>query len=344
MKTAKMITTRRAFIRRLGGGVAAMICPSVTPAQTALLRPPRILMVTWRGRTEVEKGFLDFWKSQPVSPEFIWQDAAQSRSRLDEITAEIVRVKPDLVYTWGTPATLGIAGSADSPHSVIGKLIPVVFALVADPVAAKITRTLDNHGRNICGVIHVAPLTAQLQAMRSYCRVQGVGIIYNQLEPNSVANVKAWQRLGSVGNFYVVPENFPLNKNGELLPASNGINAKIVQHIAKSGVNWLYLGPDSHLFTQLDSVATAATAQGLMTFAAVESMLDNSAPVMSGLVSKFYQIGQFAGLKAQQMLSGRTSVPIETLKRFSFIVRMETAKAISAYPPLGLIDYAEFRR
>ncbi|MEI6737573.1 MAG: ABC transporter substrate binding protein, partial [Pseudomonadota bacterium] len=239
---------------------------------------------------------------------------------------------------------LGIAGSADQPHPVIGKRIPVIFALVADPVAAKITHTFNNHGRNICGVTHVAPLSAQLLAMRSYRPVAGVGIIYNQLEPNSVANVTEWQRLGKAGNFAVVAENFPVSQIGQLLPSSSETNTKIIDRIAKSGVNWLYLGPDSYLFSQLDSVATAATERGLMTFAAVESMLNSNAPIMSGLVSKFYQVGQFAALKAQQVLSGQSNIPIETLKRFSFIIRLDTAKMLSAYPPLGLIDYAEFRR
>jgi putative tryptophan/tyrosine transport system substrate-binding protein len=65
--------------------------------------------------------------------------------------------------------------------------------------------------------------------------------------------------------------------------------------------------------------------------------------VLTGLVSKFYQISQFAAFKAEQMFKGKRSVPIETLKRFLLIVRLNTAKQINAYPPPRLLNYVEFR-
>ena len=53
-----------------------------------------------------------------------------------------------------------------------------------------------------------------------------------------------------------------------------------------------------------------------------------------------------SGLKAQQLLSQRPdspAVPIETLKRFAFVVRIGTAQKLGMYPPMALMDYAEFR-
>jgi putative tryptophan/tyrosine transport system substrate-binding protein len=303
---------------------------------------PRIYMVTWRGRTDAEKGFIDFWKTQQNPPEFIFQDAAQNSAKLVDIAADITRVKPDLVYAWGTPATLGLAGSVDKPHAIIGREIPLVFAIVADPVAAGLTRTLTNHGRLLTGVSHVAPLAQQMEAMRTYRTIARVGIIYNKLEPNAVANVAAWQTLGQQHGFGVVSVAFPVTNN-KLDAADASVNAALVEQLVKAKINWLYLGPDSYLFSQLASVAEAASANGLATFAAVESMLNSVAPVLTGLVSKFTQVGQFAGFKAAQILRGERDVPIETLKRFSLVIRLDTAKQLGAYPPLRLIDHAEFR-
>ena len=56
------ITKRRQFL--LG---ASLTMANAAFAQTVRLnnkQRPRIYMVTWRGKTDAEKGFVDFWKTQ----------------------------------------------------------------------------------------------------------------------------------------------------------------------------------------------------------------------------------------------------------------------------------------
>jgi putative tryptophan/tyrosine transport system substrate-binding protein len=341
------LNTRRQILRAASlmgiSAMAAVGSVAVAQSRTASVVRPRIYMVTWRGKTEVERGFTQYWNRSRREAEWIWQDAGQSPARLAEIAEDIVRVKPDLVYTWGTPATLGIAGAADNPHAIIAKQIPLVFALVADPVAAGITRSRIDHGRHLSGVTHVAPLTAQFEAMRAYRPVKSVGIIYNKLEPNSATNVAAWQALGVAEKFAVWTEHFPLDANNQLRPSNPETNRALVARLVERGAEWLYLGPDTHLFTQLASIAQAATASRMLSFAAVDSMLSTDAPVLSGLVSPFEQVGQFAAYKAQQLLAGERNIAIEALKRLSYVVRLDTAKKLEAYPPMALIDYATFR-
>lgn len=334
---------RRRFLLAAGAGAVLALSPRLAGAKVGAARPVRIYMVTWRGATDVEKGFVDYWKTRPDPAEFILRDAAQSRERLVEIAADIEQVRPDLVLTWGTSATLGIAGAADKPHPLIGRRIPLVFAMVADPVAANVVKSLAAHGRNIAGVSHVAPLAAQIEAMRAYRPIASVGLIYNKLEANSVSTLEAWRRAGAAGKIPVFAESFPVDARNRLLPAHAETTAEMVRRIAASGANWLYLGPDSYLFTQLGDVVAAATRHGLLTFAAVESLLNTGAPVLAGLVSKLYQVGQFAGYKADQMLGGGRQPGIDTLQRFSLIVNLAAARTLDAYPPLGLIDHAEFR-
>jgi putative ABC transport system substrate-binding protein len=340
MSGATARTARRRFLL-----AAALGAPALLGAASAAAAPKRrIHMVTWRGASEVERGFVDYWERQPEQVEFVWQDAAQSLARLAAIGADIVRGQPDLVFSWGTPATLGLAGPADRPHPVIGRRIPLVFAPSADPLAANIVASLRGHGRNISGVCHVAPLATQIEVMRAYRAIGGVGILYNRLEANSVANLAAWRRAGSLGGFKVLASSFPLDRRGAAAPLAPQELGAILDGLRQGGANWLYLGPDTHLFTQLDAVAEAARQRALPTFAAVESLLGGGAPVLLGLVSKFYQVGQFAAHKAQRMLRGEQEVPIDTLQRFSLIINLAVAEAIDAYPPMGLIDYAEFRR
>ena len=90
-------------------------------------------------------------------------------------------------------------------------------------------------------------------------------------------------------------------------------------------------------------IIPAAMEQGLPTFASTEQLMEAGA--LSGLVSRYYSVGQFAGYKAEQILVGKVApkdIPVETLKRFSFQIRMETADKLKLPPPLPMFNYAEF--
>ena len=340
--------TRRRFIAGLGHALALGVVPSVVHAQATSppARPRRIFMVTWRGRTDVERGFTDYWREHGEPVEWIWRDAAQDRNALAAIADEISEARPDLVHTWGTPPTLGLAGPFAKPHPVIGREIPLVFSVVADPIGVKLVSTLANPQRLITGVTHVAPLSAQWEAMRTYRAFKRIGIVYNRAEPNANAVVAEWQALAAREGLQVFAT--PFNLNASQQPTIDGIDT-ILAALKGRGVDWLYLGPDSFLFTQIDTVAGLATALGIPTFAATESHLHSRAPVMVGLVSKFLHVGQFSAYKAMAMLGSERAnrqekvVPIEALRRFSFIVRMDTVRKLGIYPPLRLLDYAEFR-
>ena len=93
-------------------------------------------------------------------------------------------------------------------------------------------------------------------------------------------------------------------------------------------------------------MAAAAKRENLPTFATTESLIDTKAPVLAGLVSRYRAIGEFAAYKAEQVLVGHhhaRDVPVETLSRFVFIVRVDVAKALGFLPPITLLNYAEFR-
>lgn len=329
---------RRAFLRQAGALSAAALVPSAWGQAAA---PMRIYAVTWRGKTQVEIGMEDYFGKQGVPVEFIWRDAAQNPSRLEGFAREIKEVRPDLVFTWGTTATLGIVGAYDAadPQRYVTET-PVLFALVADPVGAKIVPALKGQGRDITGVFHVAPLSAQVEAMRTYRKFGTLGVIYNAAEANSVAIVASLKRLGAAQRFGVVDVAFDRDANGK--PLATDIAGKIAG-LKQAGAEWLYLGPDTYLFSQLKDVAAAALEQKLATFSATEAVLNSPSPVLTGLVSSYYLIGQFAGFKAVQVLQKKArarDVPIETLSRYSFIVRMEVAKQLDVLPPVALFNYA----
>jgi putative ABC transport system substrate-binding protein len=327
----------------LGLTASSLVCAAVPAGLLAqpAARPYRVYMVTWRGITAVEKGFQDYLASRSIQVDYIMRDAGQNPKRLGEFVEEIRRVKPDLVYTWGTSTTLGIVGPHDRREGYIQD-IPVVFTLVAAPVGAKIVPNLASSERNVTGVCHVAPLEAQLSAMRAYRPFRKLGVLYNAAEQNSVAGVRELNDAARTDRFELLEKTFRRDTSGKPLVA--GI-AEMVLELKRAGAEWLYIGPDSFLFTRLSEVVAAAIDAKLPTFASTEAVIDSPAGVLTGLVSKYHSVGQFTAYKAEQILVGRhapRTIPVETLKRFSFIVRMDAARKIGLLPPVSLFNYAEF--
>ena len=365
---------RRQFLSALSSLAAVGVTGGVSGILTNSLMVPnayaqptkkfRIYAITWRGKTQVEQGLMDFLGSRGVPVEFIWRDAAQNPAKLGEFVLEIKAMQKmgepsrlDLIYTWGTPPTLGITGAYDgvdtpssSPASLLStrfvRDIPVLFAAVAAPVAAKVVPSLTNQGRDITGVYHVAAIDAQIQAMRTYRKFTKLGVLYNAAEVNSVATAEGLRKLGSSSKsekFELIEATFERGTDNKVIAA--GIEEKILA-LKQAGAEWLYLGPDSFLFSQIERIAAAALEHRLPTFSATEGALNAHAPVLAGLVSSYYAIGQFAALKAEQILvKGKKArdIPIETLSRYSFIVRMKVAKQLDFLPPVSLFNYATIR-
>ena len=305
-------------------------------------KPFRIYAITYRGMTNIEKGFQDYFKTNKIPVEITWRDLNLDVSRLPGFIAEIRKTKPDLVYTWGTSVTLGVVGAYDAidPARHIVD-IPVVFTLVAAPVAAKIVRDLKSSGRNVTGVSHVVPTEIQFRAMASYRPFQTVGIIYTPTEKNSVALIDEIRTLGRKMGFTTVERTFRLDADKK--PTAEGA-ADLVRQIKDAKAQWLYLPPDSFLGTQSEKIIIpAAMAAGLPTFGSTEQMMEGGA--LSGLVSRYYNVGQFTAYKAQQILVEKKApkdIPVETLTRFSYQIRMEAAQDLKLPPPLPMFNYAEF--
>jgi ABC-type uncharacterized transport system substrate-binding protein len=304
-------------------------------------RPYRIYAITFRGMTDVEKGFQDYFAARRIPVQITFRDLNRDSSRMPGFLEEIRRTKPDLVYTWGTSVTLGVVGTFDNVDPQVHITdIPVVFTLVAAPVLAKIVRDLKNPGRNVTGVFHVAPTEAQIRAMASYRPFKSLGILYTPTEQNSVVVVEEVREVSKRLGFSVIARPLKLDANKKV--TSEGA-PEMVRDLKQQNVEWLYLPPDSYLGTITKSVIIpAAMAAGIPTFASTEQLMETGA--LTGLVSRYHSIGQFTAYKAEQILVNKVAaakIPVETLTRFALQVRMDVADRLKLPPPLPMFNYAE---
>ena len=138
---------RREFITLLGGAAASW--PLAARAQQAA-RVPTIgflgsaTAAAWTPFTAAfvqrlrELGWID---GRTVAIEYRWGEARPER--LAEIVAEFVRLKVDVIFSGG--AAVPVAKRATS-------VIPIVFALVGDPVGIGLVASLARPGGNVTGL------------------------------------------------------------------------------------------------------------------------------------------------------------------------------------------------
>jgi putative tryptophan/tyrosine transport system substrate-binding protein len=333
----------------LAAAVAGGLLPSTVLAQVERAtraassgnKPYQIYALTFRGMTDVERGFEEYFAARKIPVQITWRDLNRDMQRMPGYLDEIRAMRPDLVYTWGTSVTLGVAGPFDAVKQ--GQHVtdvPVVFTMVAAPLLAKIVPELKSSRRNVTGVVHVAPTEAQVRAMSQYRPLQTLGVLYTSTEKNSVVVLDELRAQARERNFRIVERTFRLDAQKK--PTADGA-ADMVREIKEAGAQWLYLPPDSFLGTLAEGVVMpAAMEQSLPTFASTEQLMQAGA--LTGLVSRYYNVGQFTARKVEQILVGRqaaASIPIETLKRFSYQISMSVARKLKLPPPMAMLNYAE---
>jgi putative tryptophan/tyrosine transport system substrate-binding protein len=331
------------FLRALlaFSAIAMMLAADGDAAAQSTTRPYRIYAITFRGMTDVERGFQDYFAARRIPVQITWRDLNREAGRMPGFLEEIKRTRPDMIYTWGTSVTLGVVGTYDAydPSTHVTD-IPVVFTLVAAPVLAKIVPDLKQSRRNVTGVFHVAPTEAQIRAMASYRPFKSIGILYTPTEQNSVVVVDEVREVSKRLGFAVIAK--PLKLDGAKKVTAEGA-PEMIRELKQQNVDWLYLPPDSFLGTQAKSVIIPAAMEArLPTFASTEQLMETGA--LTGLVSRYYAIGQFTAYKAEQILVHKvpaSKIPVETLTRFSLQVRMDVAEALKLPPPLPMFNYAE---
>ncbi|MCF3935671.1 ABC transporter substrate-binding protein [Acuticoccus sp. M5D2P5] len=325
--------TRRSTLK-LGAGLLAM--PAIARAQDPT--PYTIYQITYRGPTDVERGFRDYLEQRGIPVNIIERSADLDPSRVAGFVSEIREIKPDLVYTWGTPVTLAAFGRYDEadPDRFVSD-IPGVFTMVSAPESSGVVPSRASSGRNITGTSHVVPPEPQLRAMEAYRPFKRLGVLYTSTEQNSVAIVAELRELTGALGFALEERTFPLGADGK--PTTEHA-AELVKELSEAGSEWLYYLPDTFLSTNIDKVAPVATSLDLPGFSATE-LLHRDALI--SLISRYYSLGQLTGYKAEQILTlgvAPADIPIETLKRFALIINMPLARQLEMYPPLAMLNYA----
>ncbi|MCY4305852.1 MAG: ABC transporter substrate binding protein [Aestuariivita sp.] len=336
----RSLSRRNLFLGSLAAGAIA------GPARAFARAEKSVFMVLWRGETEVEAGFRSYFERSNVPLNIVVRSLDRNTANLEAILDEINDVKPDLVYSWGTSVTLGIAGRdpllmdgpSDFPPQITDR--PVVFTMVSQPIKSRIIKRFGLTGRNVTGVSHLVPIQTQIEAMRAYMPVDRLSVIFTPSETNSVLAVNQLTEIGQRMNVRV--EKFPVPNNLQGQPDPDSL-PQLVSAAAATGSQFLYLGPDSFIGQYAAQVTGLANSFRLPSFASVERMLSAS-DALYGLVAPYRKVGEFTAMKVERILFENEDpalIPVEVLPEFAYRIRADIARDLQIFPRLSLLEYAE---
>ncbi|SDB49876.1 putative ABC transport system substrate-binding protein [Desulfonatronum thiosulfatophilum] len=303
--------------------------------------PAIIYLALYRGITEAEQGFMDYLRASELESRFIIRDAAGNAATVETMRTEIKELRPDLVYAFGSTVATILAGTWDErdPELHVTDL-PILFNIVADPVGARLVETLQKSGRNITGTTHAVPIDAQGRTLRRALTFNRLGVIYNPLEVNSRLSVDALAN--ELANDDITVIRAPITVQAAFAEDAATV-AAATKDLLGAGVEVIYLPSDSTIITHAKIITDLTNTSGIPTFSATEAPIRTAGAVM-GLTSAYYNVGQFAGYKAVQILRGLARVeeiPIESLNRFTFVVNVPAAIVTDGLPPMELLRIGE---
>lgn len=302
--------------------------------------PSKVYMVLWDGCEDACRGFLDYLKSAHADAEIIRRNLNKKTDQIPDLIAEVKELSPDLLVTWGTLATLEMLGTENNgPVSKYGA-VPALFMVVSQPVESGLVSSLVSQGRNITGVVHLVPVSEQLQYARQIVPFKRLGVIYNSAEINAQTSVDQLKRYAALMNFELLERPVPSDENDR--PDAKAI-ASLVAELAENKADLIYLGPDAFMNANRKALIDTAAAFSIPVFSASEGAVrhDNA---LFAFVHRYYTVGQMAGRKALRILKDKVQaydIPIEVPPRALLVVNMSAARKTGVYPPLSLLQSAD---
>ena len=294
----------------------------------------------WNGCEEACRGFIDYLQSVRLPVDITRRDLKKNTRDVPELIKEVKRIKPDLLVTWGTMATLEMLGTENGADGTRYGGMPALFMVVSQPVESGLVSSLSAQGRNITGVTHLPDLYEQLQSARRILPFKRLGVIYNPAETNARAAVSGLKKYADVMRFELIARPVPAGADGA--PDEMSVPA-LVAELSEMKSDLIYLPPDAFMNAHRKALIDAATYFSIPVFSASEAAVrrDNA---LFAFVHRYYTVGRFAGKKAVSILKDKVQaydIPIESPARALPVVNMTAARATGVYPPLSLLQNAE---
>jgi putative ABC transport system substrate-binding protein len=324
---------RREFITLMGGAVVAW--PFAARAQQTEQKR-RVGVLNSLAETDLEPQAWDAAFRKRLN-ELVWIDGrnvqldyrwgAGSVDRMRLFAKELIRLNPDVLVGISTPAPAALQAETN--------VVPIVFAMVSDPVGSGFVASLARPGGNITGFTNLeASLSSKwLRLMRDIApNVKRVGFLFNP-QTASFARYYLDTFRAAATSLGIEPIEAPVQSPTE-------IEAVMTKLGREGGAGFLVMS-DTSMAVWRETIYSLAsryrlptiygyrwyvTDGGLMSYGA------DSADTLRGAATYLDRI--LRGAKPDQL-------PVQQPTKFELVINLKTAKALGLDVPLHLQELAD---
>ena len=268
-----------------------------------------------------ELGYVD---GKTIAIEFRFAEGKPER--LPALAAELVRLKVDVIVATAQAATEAVKQATGT--------IPIVFAVVGDPVAVGLVASLARPGGNITGLASVAPdvVGKQLQLLKEVApKISQVAILQNPNNPGHPVVLRQAEAAARA-----------LGMQLHLLQARTPAEIDAAFAAMRSQrVGGVLVGRDALVLTQRTQIAALAAKNRLPAIYGFRENAETGGLMAYGAnVSAMYRR---AATYVDKILKGAkpADLPVEQPTKFELVINLKTAKALGLTIPQSLLQRAD---
>ena len=256
---------------------------------------------------------------------YLFSEKPTPSVELERAISQMLDDGAELIFTAGTPT--GVAAL----KATRGSGVPVVFGVIADPVAAGVMTDLSRPGGNMTGVMLSENQARRLQLLRSIVpNATRILLAYNPEDP---APVSAAAQLQDAANAM-----------GMTLVHAHARNDEEVTALLKSlpgEIDAIFMLPDSTVNRRIDDLIAVAVAHKLPVSGPSTAQVEAGALMSYGIVH--HEVGVQASRIAARILRGGDpgTIPVETAD-FYLTINVAAAERIGLRLAESLLQQADF--
>jgi ABC-type uncharacterized transport system substrate-binding protein len=324
---------RRDFITALGGTVAA--CPLFARAQLGeRMRRVGVLMGRVESDTEGQARVAAFreqfqklgWiEGRTIGIDIRWQ--TPDAESLHRLAKELVALQPDVILSESTPPTAALLQQT--------RTIPIVFAVVSDPIGSGFVANLARPGGNATGFLNIEGLLGSkwMELLKEIApRVARVAFTYN---PTAAPYAEIYLK-----PFKVAAASLGVESVGAPVPDVSKLEAVIGAH-ARAPNGGLIVMPDAFMNMHRARVVSLAAHYRLPAVYAYRLNAE-----IGGLLSYGFDTHnnfRRAASYVDRILKGEKAgeLPVQAQDKFELVINLKTAKALGIDVPATLLARAD---
>lgn len=291
--------------------------PSV--AVTAIVEHPALDAVRDGVRDELKAAGYEDGKNF----KFSYQSAQGNVGTAAQIARKYAGDRPSAIVAIATPSAQAAVAAT--------KQIPVIYAAVTDPVAAKLVKDWGPSGTNVSGVSDMSPLDKHLDLIKRVVpQAKRVGVIYSPGEANSVAIVAALKKAAGPAGLTIVEA-----------AAARTVDVPTAAQSLVGKADAIYTPTDNNVVSAFEGIVKVAQQAKLPVVAADTATVERGAVAALGL--NYYDLGRQTGKMVVRVLKGEApgKIASETSSNFELHVNPTAAKAQGITLPDDLIKGAK---